>query len=205
MLARAGYPRDRIHTIYHGTPIDPTPSSAGGFALYAGRLSREKGVETLVRASRLAPTVPLVIVGDGPVVSVVSDARDGTISYLGNVTPGRVAQLTRDAAFTLLPSECFECQPYGLLESMAHGTPVVASRLGGLAEIVQDGVNGILVRPGDAASLAGAMTELWEDRERAGEMGANAWRFAQEHFSLPEQIGRVVSLYDRVVAGDDSR
>ena len=202
MLARAGYPSDRIHTIYHGTPIDETASPVGCFAFYAGRLSREKGVETLVAASRLAPSVPLVIAGDGPLASLVSTAGDGAISYVGRVKPDDVAQLTRDALFTIMPSQWFECQPYGLLESMAHGTPVVASRLGGLAEIVDDGVNGVLVRPGDAAALAAAMMELWDDKNRAGEMGARAWHFAQEHFSPSEHVCRLVHLYDQLVAFD---
>ena len=200
MLARAGYPRDRIHTIAHGTPITDSLSPVADYALYAGRLSKEKGVEVLLAASRLAPQVPLVIAGDGPLAPLVSTAADGTISYLGQVAPEKAAELARDSRFTIAPSCCFEVQPFGVLESMAVGRPVVASRLGGLAEIVNDGATGSLVPPQDPTALAAAMRELWDDKARAAEMGERAWHYAREHFSPAEQARRLVELYDRLVA-----
>ena len=149
MLARAGYPSDRIHTIYHGTPIEDAPTPVGDYALYAGRLSEEKGVETLVAASRLAPRVPLVVAGAGPLEPLVRGAADGSVRYLGRVEPSEINRLIRDARFTLMPSCWYEGLPFGALESMAAGRAVVASRLGGLAEIVDDGITGLLVPPRD--------------------------------------------------------
>lgn len=200
MLVRAGYPRDRIHTIHHGTPIDDTLSPIGDFGLYVGRLSREKGIETLVEASRLAPRVPLVVAGDGPLVSLVRAATNGTISYLGRVEPKKVAQLRRDSRFTIAPSRWFEPLGFGMLESMAAGRPVVASRLGALAEIIDDGITGILVPPDDPVALAAAMEALWDAKDRATEMGASAWHYAQEHFSPSVQASRLAELYERLVA-----
>jgi glycosyltransferase involved in cell wall biosynthesis len=200
MLSRAGYPSDRIHTIYHGTSIDDTFTPSGDYALYAGRLSSEKGVETLVAASRLAPTVPLVIAGDGPLASLVHSAVGDAVSYVGRVDQKEVGRLVHEARFTVAPSCCFEGQPYGVLESMASGRAVVASRLGGLAEIVDDGVTGILVSPQDAVALAEAMEELWRDRVRAQEMGKRAWAYAQDHFSPSDQTRRLVELYEEVVS-----
>ncbi len=200
MLARAGYPRDRIHTIAHGTPIADSLSPIGDYALYAGRLSKEKGVEVLLAASRLAPRVPLVIAGDGPLAPLVSTAADGTISYLGRVEPEKAAELARDSRFTIAPSCCFEVQPFSVLESMAVGRPVVASRLGGLAEIVDDGVNGVLVAPQDPGALATAMEELWTDRNRTAELGVSAWAYARAHFSPGEQAARLAELYARLLA-----
>jgi glycosyltransferase involved in cell wall biosynthesis len=200
MLARAGFPRDRIHTIYHGTPIADVVPPIGDFALYAGRLSSEKGVETLIAASKLAPHVPLVIAGDGPLAPLVRSATNGTVSYVGQVDPKKVAELRRDARFTIAPSRCFEVQPFGVLESMALGRPVVASRLGGLAEIVENGSNGVLVPPEDPAALAAAVDELWNDKTRAAEMGARAWEYARAHFSPVRQAARLAELYELLVA-----
>lgn len=200
MLVRAGYPEDRIHTISHGTPTAEGPSPAGNYALYAGRLSSEKGTRTLLAASRLAPKIPLVIVGDGPLASVVDAARGPRVSYLGRVDQVKVAELMRGALFTVMPSECYEGQPYGALESMAVGTPLVASRLGGLAEIIEDSVTGFLVRPGDPAALAAAMRRMWADPTRTAEMGARAWDSARECFAPSKQIDRLVALYEHLLS-----
>jgi glycosyltransferase involved in cell wall biosynthesis len=199
MLVRAGYPGGRIHTIQHGTPIDDTPSPPGEFALYAGRLSREKGVETLVEACRLAPDVPVVFAGDGPLASLVQDQAGGSITYVGRIKPQKVAQLRRAARFTIAPSNCFEVQPFGVLESMASGRAVVASDLGGLAEIVTADVTGLLVPPADAVALASAITTLWSDKARATEMGAAAWDYARVCFSPGKQAHRLLELYEGLV------
>jgi len=80
---------------------------------------------------------------------------------------------------TVIPSECYEGQPYGALESMAVGTPVVASCLGGLAEIIEDGITGNLVPPGNPSALAVAMREMWVDKGQAAKMGEQAWSYAR--------------------------
>ena len=172
----------------------------GDYALYAGRLSPEKGTRTLVAASRLAPGVPLIVAGDGPLAPLVDGRADDSVSYLGHVDQAKVAELMRGALFTVMPSECYEGQPYGALESMAVGTPLVASRLGGLAEIVEDGVTGVLVPPGDPAALAAAMRDIWADKRRASEMGVQAWIHAREHFAPETQIERLVLLYERLLS-----
>ena len=200
MLARAGYPRSRIHVIRHGTPLDDTFSPAGDFALYAGRLSAEKGIETLLAASRLAPRVPLVIAGDGPFAARTVAAANGAVSYIGRVDSEAVAELMRNARFTVAPSQCFEGQPFSVVESMAHGRAVIASRIGGLAEIIDDGSTGVLVPPEYPSALAAAMESLWDSKESATAIGERAWHYAREHFSPIAQAGCVSALYGRLVA-----
>ena len=200
MLGRAGYPRDRIHTISHGTPIADAPSPVGQYALYAGRLSPEKGIRTLIAASRLVPGVPLIVAGDGPLAALVEAEKSDRFSYLGHVDRAKVAELTQGALFSVMPSECYEGQPYGALESLAVGTPLVASRLGGLAEIIENGVTGTLVPSGDPVALAAAMQEIWTDQPRALEMGAKGWAHAREHFAPEAQIERIVTLYGRLIS-----
>jgi glycosyltransferase involved in cell wall biosynthesis len=199
MLARAGYPCDRIETIYHGTPVDDAPSAPGDYALFAGRLSPEKGVETLLAASKLAPKVPLVVAGAGPLTPLVLTAVGGSVTHVGQVAAESAIELRRRALVTIMPSACFEGQPYGALESMAVGTPLVASRLGGLAEVIDDGTNGVLVPPQDPAALAAAMEMLWSDRSRAAILGHNAWSYARAHFSLLAQTERLAGLYGRLL------
>jgi glycosyltransferase involved in cell wall biosynthesis len=200
-LSRAGYPRDRIYTIYHGVPAPQRSSAVGDFALYAGRLSPEKGVETLIEASRLAPRVPVLIAGDGPLAGAVRRAavESSSLVYAGRVDREKVAELLRGARFTLAPSSCFEGQPYGVLEAMATGRPVVASRLGGLEEIVDPDVTGLLVTPNDASALAAAMAQLWEDPARSSQMGERAWTFARTRCSVTRQTEHLATLYERMI------
>lgn len=199
MLARAGYPPARIHTIYHGTPVADAPSPDGNYGLYAGRLSPEKGIVTLLAASRLAPTVPLLIVGAGPLTHRVLASAGQHITFVGPVNAQRVAELRQGALFALMPSECFEGQPFGALESMAVGTPLIASSLGGLAEITRDGITGVLVPPRNPRALAGAMRAMWADKARTAEMGTQAWEYARMNFSAMQQARRLADLYQRLV------
>lgn len=199
MLARAGYPPERIHTIYHGTPIAETTSSGGGFGLYAGRLSDEKGIRTLIDSKRMVPEVPLVVAGEGPLASFVREAEGDGLAYEGPIAATALTELRRRALFTVVPSQWYEVQPFAVLESMAAGKAVVASRLGGLEEIVEDGENGILVRPGDPSALADAMSVLWRDRARTESMGERALAYARERFSPVAQTMQVIRLYEQLV------
>jgi glycosyltransferase involved in cell wall biosynthesis len=199
MLERAGYPASRIHVIHHGVPVSELPSRSGPYALYAGRLSPEKGTATLLAAARLALSVPLVVAGTGPDAPLVTAAKSKEISYVGRVDGDTVSALLRGAFCALLPSQCYENQPLGALEALAVGTPLVASRLGGLPEIVQEGVTGILVPAGDPVALANAMRGLLHHPERAAAMGANSWKRARDEFEITRQVGLLSNLYQQLV------
>lgn len=205
LLERAGYPGSRIHVIAHGTPADDAVEPAGDTALYASRLSKEKGIETLVAASRLASDVPIVVAGNGPLTPLVEANAGQSIRYVGHVTSTSVAELSRRSRLTVVPSLCFEGLPYSVIESMAHGRPVVASHIGALAEIVRDGETGLLVPPGDPVALAAAIQELWDDPARAERMGRNAWTQAKEQYDPLVQARKLVELYEHVLASPPVR
>jgi glycosyltransferase involved in cell wall biosynthesis len=207
MLVRAGYPHERIHMIHHGVPTLEAPSAKDDFALYVGRLSPEKGVATLLAASRAAPEVNVVMLSTGPLVEQVrAAAADGAVSYLGYVSDSEVERLRQEARFTLVPSECYEGLPLGVVESFAAGTAAVGSDLGGIAEIIEDGRTGVLVAPGDAGALAEGMRRLWREPAKAGQMGAAALAFAKEKFDPARQAGRLKELFARLtkVSRNDS-
>jgi glycosyltransferase involved in cell wall biosynthesis len=133
------------------------------FVLYAGRLSPEKGVLELIEA---ANGIPLVIVGDGPLREQVPSAR-------GFVAHEELLRLYGRAAVVAVPSYR---EGFGVVcaEAMAHGRPVVASAVGGLLDLVSDGVTGLHVPPGDVPALRAALERLLSDRElrrRFGEAG----------------------------------
>lgn len=202
MLVRSGIPQTRVHVIPYGIPLRrKAPPQGRRFALFAGRLVPEKGVETLLAAARLCPEVPVAIAGEGPLAPSVRAADGGNVTHLGQLGRAGISEALAEAAFTLVPSEWYDNLPFAALESLGAGRGVVASEIGGLPEIVDDGATGLLVRPGSPSALAAALRTLWDDRERAAAMGLRARASAERRFSLRSQTRAVLELYARLAAG----
>ena len=156
--------------------------------LYAGRLSREKGILELVEA---AHGLPLVVAGDGPLRSRVPGA-------LGMLPHDELLGLYGRAAVVACPSHR---EGFGVVcaEAMAHGRPVVASAVGGLLDLVVDGETGLLVEPGDVAGLRAALERLLGDADLRARMGAAAQARVRERFAWPRVTDATVALYEEVL------
>jgi glycosyltransferase involved in cell wall biosynthesis len=200
MLVCAGLPHDHVRVIRLGVPLgdQPTPSK-GRYVLFVGRISPEKGVRTLLEAARLRPEIPTVLAGDGPLVSQVKLAGAG-VQYAGKLSPSGVTKALGDAAFTVVPSEWYETAALSVLESYAAGRAVIATRIGGLPELVQHGKTGLLVEPHSPHSLASAVAALWNDPQGTAEMGRRARGVAEERFGLKRQTADLIELYSGLVA-----
>jgi glycosyltransferase involved in cell wall biosynthesis len=160
----------------------------GEYALVASRLSREKGVDVAVEACERAG-LPLVVAGDGPDAEAVkAHAREHT-RFLGRLRAEELAGVRARAALAIVSSRCAEVLPIAGLEAMAAGVPVVATRMGGLPELVGD--EAALVPPDDAAKLAGAARARYGDA-RAGDEGLARIRA----LSAPEVVAeRLAAVY----------
>ena len=194
VLVRGGYPADRIRVIANGVPVNGGATQAGSFGLFAGRLSDEKGIRTLIAAARLAPDVPLVVAGDGPLAEDVR--RSAGVRYAGSLDPDGLARLRRMAAFVVVPSECPDVLPFALLEGLADGKPALATTVGGLPEAVGDA--GLLVPPGDPQRLAAGLRELWTRTRTDARLDRVAHATARERFELGAQVDRLLDLYGAV-------
>jgi glycosyltransferase involved in cell wall biosynthesis len=212
-------PAPRTRVVYGGADPGRYHPDGGARAgvLFVGRLTPHKGVDRLIRA--LPRDETLTVVGtDGhdpepPARSFVSDlrrlARGRRVCILGAVDDRRLAELYRRAAVVAMPSVHTTCygatvrvsELLGLtaLEAMASGTPVVASNLGGLPEIVTDGETGRLVEPGDVDQLHGCLTELLSDVDTARAMGERARAVTREHFTWDACARRCVDAYIELV------
>ena len=133
------------------------------YVLYFGRFSEEKGVETLLKVCDELPDVSFVFAGTGPLQKKV--AQKENIRNVGFVTGEALRRLIAGAAFSLYPSEWYENCPFSVMESQAYGTPMIASDLGGIPELLQDGVTGELFPAGDAVVLREKIKKLWEQPE----------------------------------------
>ncbi len=165
-----------------GEPEDPP------HVLYVGRLSAEKGILELVEACR---DLPLVVVGDGPLRARVPNA-------VGFVPPGELGPWYERAAAVAVPSRR---EGYGVVarEAMAWGRPVVASRVGGLADVVQDGATGRLVVPGNVAALRAALVELLGDDMLRERLGRAARKYAEDNLTWPSATDELLRAYDEAL------
>lgn len=194
---RAGGPPARTHVIPYGVPLPPVADGSGAYALFAGRLSGEKGVQTLLEAAKQTPQIPFVVAGDGPLSPLLEQSPEN-VEWLGPVSHARVAELRRDAAFVVTPSEWPEILPFAAIEAIADGRPVVATRTEGLSEIVDDGVTGLLVGERDPDDLAAACARMWDGADVRRRMGLAARAAAEQRFELETQTARVAALYERL-------
>jgi len=173
----------------------------GGSLLYTGRLIEEKGIATMLEAAHRCE-VPLVVAGDGPMKPLVEEAcrRNRRISFVGHVGEGDLQHMRRQALAVVIPSECYENQPYALLEAFASGRPVIASDLGSLPDLIGKEERGLLFRPSDPESLAVAIRRLAAQPALAETMGVAAAAFVRERFSSNKHYEGLMKLYRRAGA-----
>ena len=150
--------------------------------LFLGRLDAESGIATLVEALDLFPGATIAVVGSGPEEWRL--AAHPNIQLLGRVGPAEVQARMRGANYVVLPSLSYEyeLQPRPLVEAFANGLPVIASRVGRLAEMIEPGRNGLLFEPGSARDLARRLAWAEAFPEKMRQMGECAKADYQAHF-----------------------
>lgn len=180
------------------------PSRNTPYSLFVGRLSQEKGIQTLLRAWQLLPDSKLIIVGDGPLLgeaqSFVKQNNIKNILLLGRQPQVDVLRFMSRALLLVCPSEWYENLPMTLVEAFASSLPVIASRLGAMAEIVEDGRTGLLVEPGNAEDLANKVAWAWAHPEEMAEMGKEARREYEAKYTAERNYGMLMEVYDKAIA-----
>ncbi len=142
----------------------------GPTLVFAGRLTAQKSLELGIAAAREAG-VALVLAGDGPDREALE--RLGYGRFLGPLPRRQVLELFRAGDASLLSSS-WENFPHTVVEALAVGTPVIATRTGGVTEVLEDGVNGLVVEPGDREALTAAIERFFAEEGLAGRLRANA-------------------------------
>ncbi len=172
--------------------------------LFAGRLSREKGVDVLVRAMPAVlekqQKTRLTIAGDGPERASLERLATtlglgDAVAFAGAVAGGELDELYRSAGICLLPTLWMENCPVAILEAMAHGRAVVATRIGGIPELVRDGMTGLLVERGDHRELAGALLALLAAPATVAAMGRHASQAYAARYTPEIHLDRLLAVY----------
>jgi len=205
-FVEGGLPGERIVVKPNFVAPDPgLKRGPGEYALYVGRLSEEKGPQVLLKAwAQLDGHVPLKIIGDGPLKEELR-REIGAMGFtgaelLGQVCSEEIAGLLRGARFLVLPSVCYENFPLTIAEAFACGVPVIASRLGSMAEIVTDGKTGLHFSAVDDADLAAKVEWSWAHAEEMEEMGRAARREFEEKYTSAANYRRLMEIYEMAMA-----
>jgi glycosyltransferase involved in cell wall biosynthesis len=167
-------------------------TGGGGYALYVGRLDEGKGIEVLLPAwQQVRGDFELRILGDGMLAPLVRAAaeRDPRIRYLGRRPMDEVFAAMGEAAFMVLSSVWYEGLPKTVVEAFSRGTPIVASALGALAELIEPGKTGLHFRPGDAADLARQMQWALEHPAALAAMRSQCRARFEERYTAVENAG----------------
>lgn len=195
----AGLPAARIHVKPNfAQPPPQTRQGAGDHILFIGRLSLEKGADTLIRAWSKS-LGRLLIVGDGPdrtsLERQIVPCGD-SVRLLGLQSPERCMELLRNARALVVPSRSYEGFPVVVAEAYAHAVPVIAPALGGFPELVSHGNTGLLFVAGDAESLAARIGEVMETSTSI-RMGQNARRLYEERYTPRQNLELLIRIYEQ--------
>jgi glycosyltransferase involved in cell wall biosynthesis len=209
-LLLSGVPHDRIvlkpnfALDSHGAYDLNAPRSG---ALFVGRLSAEKGIGVLIEAWKDSP-VALELMGGGELSAALRAAASPAVHIRGFVSDPELASAMRRAQFLVLPSLVYEGFPMVIAEAFAAGLPIVASRLGAMAELVQEGVTGLHFNPGDAADLAAKVRWAVANPATMRTMSANARATYERHYTPQVNYARLMDIYGearRVAPARDRR
>jgi len=183
--------------------VRPDPGRSCGprqGAIFVGRLSTEKGIGTLLEAwQRLGDRVPLRIVGDGPLRDQVLQAQHSQpgIEWLGRLPFDQVLQQIGASKVLLFPSLLYETFGRTMIEAFATGTPVIASDLGAMRELVADELTGLRFPGGDAAALAAQVDRLWADEALWERLSEAARTEFERHYTADRNLLLLEGIYEQ--------
>ncbi|MGG6293734.1 glycosyltransferase family 4 protein [Leptolyngbya sp. AN02str] len=196
-----GIPQDKI--VVKPNFVDPDPGQEvekEDFAIFVGRLSVEKGIDTLIQAwQQLGKRISLKIVGEGPLEDQVIQASQhssSSIEWLGRKPLNEVYDLIGKAKVLIFPSKWYETFGRVAVEAFAKGTPVIASKLGAIAEIVDHGRTGFHFHPGDSADLARQVDWALNHPEQLTAMGHEARAEFEAKYTAQANYHKLIEIYD---------
>ena len=198
-----GFPADKVVVKPNFIRNDPgLGNGSGKYFVFVGRLAPEKGLDTLLDAwSKLKADIGLKIVGDGPLSDYVSQAaqHDSRIEALGRRSNNEVLSILGSAACLVMPSTWYETFGRTIAEAYSKGTPVLVSRLGAMAELVEEGITGHTFAAGDANELAEAASRLWDRLSNDDAMRVAARDKYEREFTAERNYGCLMAIYNRAL------
>jgi glycosyltransferase involved in cell wall biosynthesis len=167
---------------------------------FAGRISKEKGIQVLIDASRRIPDIQFRAAGNFERLPNLPTQAPKNFKFLGHLSKESLDAFYASCRMFVLPSTWFEGFPIVLVETMLRGIPIVCSRIGGLQDIVDDGVSGLLFEPGNSEQLADKIKYLWDKPELCKKMGQEGRKKALREYTPDRYYKRIIEIYEQVIA-----
>ena len=206
-LRQGGYPPAKIRHLFYTISLDAYPSDRPyeNYIVYYGRLSEEKGILTLLKAMKLLPNVRLKVVGEGPqqeeLEKFVAAKKILNVEFVGKKSGDALKDIVASSKFVVIPSEWYDNSPLVIYEAFSMARPVVGARIGGIPELVEDGVNGFLFKPKDEKELAKKMGILWEKENLVKKFGQKALQKAWQEFEPEKHYEKMMAMYRELLYG----
>jgi glycosyltransferase involved in cell wall biosynthesis len=199
-IVRGGYPQDKARVLFNfaDLPDAPPRATTGEYVAYIGRISPEKGIDVLIDAARRTG-IPLKIAGDPSPMPALQQNLPANVEFVGSLRREQIPVFLGNARMLAVPSVWYEAFGIVCAEAMAYRLPVVASRMGGLPEVVDHGRTGLCVTAGDAGAWADAIVKLWEDQSLSTRMGEAGREKALREFSPDVYYQRLTRHYQSVM------
>jgi len=200
-----GVPQDKVTTVHNFVrdEVFADNSNEGRYFLYFGRIEKIKGLGSLIEAMKALPDIDLYLVGSGDArqefESHVTRIGMANVHFLGFKSGQELRDLIAGSICVVNPSECFETFGLALVESFAQCRPVIASRMGGMTEVVSDGEDGFLFEAGNVRELTDAMSWMATHRLQAVAMGKAGQEKARNSFSAGKHYEDVMRVYRKVI------
>jgi len=205
VFVKAGFDEQKIVVKPNSASADISSfnENPDNYILFAGRLSNEKGIITLLKAAAKVPSLPLKILGDGPlensVKQFISENNLTHIELLGYQPQKQFEKYLANALVTILPSECFENCPLTVINSLYLGTPVIVSRTGGIPDFVPEEKAGWLFLPGDIEELTQRLEWVNTNKEKVINMRAQVREWGIEQFSPETNYKKLMKIYNETL------
>jgi len=201
---QGGIPEKKIFVKPNFLPITLKPSfNHNGYAVFLGRLSIEKGLYTLIKAWKKIKGFTLKVIGDGPLKGDLRKVvlKDGikNIEFMGRKRHNECLELIKSSSFVIMPSECYESFSMTTIEAFGCGKPVVASNLGAMAELVENGKTGLLFKPGDIEDLTSKINWMIENEKECIQMGKNARVEFEAKYTAEKNYEILMDIYQKVI------
>lgn len=198
-LVRNGFDPERVSVIPN--MIDPAVDSKeiGEYVGFVGRVSPEKGVGDLVSVAKQLTDIEFKAAGSCDSMPELSNSAPGNFELCGHVGRDKISSFFDHARMSVVCSIWYEGFPGSVIEAMMHGKPVIASRIGGIPEIIDDGVTGLLFEPGNADDLAEKVRYLWERPKLCRQMGQAGREKVMREYSPERYYERLMAVYKRAI------
>jgi glycosyltransferase involved in cell wall biosynthesis len=206
-LIAGGLPKEKIVTKPNYLPEPPIVGSGGTYyAVYVGRLSEEKGLRTLLDAFDRVRSLQLKVLGDGPLraeLEATAKSKNLNIEFMGFQDKDVILSTIRNALVQIVPSEWYEGFPMVILEAFACGTPVIASRIGSLTEVIKSGITGYHFTAGNSKELASCINNIAtianSQPNQYHQIRTNSRLQFENHFTAERNIKLLTNIYEEAI------